>query len=57
MSFTTTGFTGSQSPNRADAFIWAMYEIFPGMTKKMNEAPVKKSQQRQRYSGGGSWMG
>ncbi len=33
-SFTTAGYTGSNSPNRADAFIWAMSELFPGMVKK-----------------------
>ena len=34
MSFTTTGFIGSKSPNRADAFIWLMTELFPGMTQR-----------------------
>lgn len=33
MSFTTTGYIGEKSPNRADWFIWAMTELFPGMTK------------------------
>lgn len=32
--FTTTGYIGQRSPNRADWFIWAMTELFPGMTKK-----------------------
>jgi len=32
--FTTTGYIGEKSPNRADWFIWAMIELFPGMTKK-----------------------
>lgn len=34
MSFTTTGYIGESSPNRGDWFIWAMIELFPGMTKK-----------------------
>ncbi len=34
MGFTTTGYIGEKSPNRADWFIWAMTELFPGMTKK-----------------------
>ena len=32
-AFTTNGYIGSQSPNRADAFIWAMSELFPGITQ------------------------
>ncbi len=32
--FTTTGYTGSLSPNRADWFVWAITELFPGLTKK-----------------------
>lgn len=40
MSFTTTGYIGEKSPNRADAFIWAMTELFPGMTKR--DKPVIK---------------
>jgi phage terminase large subunit-like protein len=32
-AFTTNGYMGSASPNRADAFIWAMSELFPGMTQ------------------------
>jgi hypothetical protein len=31
--FTTNGFIGEGSPNRADAFVWAMSELFPGLTK------------------------
>lgn len=31
--FTTTGYTGAKSPNRADGFVWGIYELFPGLTK------------------------
>lgn len=34
LSFTTTGYTGVRSPNRADWFVWAFTELFPGMIKK-----------------------
>ena len=54
-SFTTMGFIGEKSPNRADAFIWAMSELFPGMVKE--EKQKKERRPRQSYSGGGSWMG
>jgi phage terminase large subunit-like protein len=30
-AFTTTGYVGEHSPNRADAFVWAFTELFPGM--------------------------
>ena len=33
MCFTTTGYTGDRSPNRADWFVWAITELFPGMVK------------------------
>ena len=33
MAFTTTGYTGAKSPNRADWFVWGIYELFPGLTK------------------------
>lgn len=32
--FTTSGYIGESSPNRADWFVWAFTELFPGMTKK-----------------------
>lgn len=30
-AFSTVGYVGEQSPNRADALIWALTELFPGM--------------------------
>lgn len=43
-AFNTTGYTGSGSPNRADALIWALAELFPALTKgdkkpKQDERP------------------
>lgn len=32
-AFSTSGYLGSKSPNRADALIWALTELFPGMVK------------------------
>lgn len=34
LNSTTTGYTGPKSPNRLDAFVFAMTELFPGMTKE-----------------------
>lgn len=32
-AFTTIGYMGDRSPNRADAMIWALSELFPGMAQ------------------------
>lgn len=37
LNSTTTGYTGMKSPNRLDAFVFAMTELFPGMVKKVEE--------------------
>ena len=44
LSFTTTGYTGEHSPNRADAFIWAMSELFPGVVSETTQGFFKKIQ-------------
>lgn len=36
-AFSTTGYTGGSSPNRADALIWALAELFPGLTRPKRE--------------------
>jgi phage terminase large subunit-like protein len=44
-SFTTTGYTGDRSPNRADWFIWALTELFPGIANPEPEfvnTPIPK---------------
>ncbi len=43
-AFSTTGYTGEKSPNRADALIWALTELFPGIVnerKKEWTQPLK----------------
>ncbi len=42
-AFSTLGYTGQNSPNRADALIWALTELFPGMVN-----PRRKSQDKPR---------
>jgi predicted phage terminase large subunit-like protein len=54
-AFSTSGYTGPRSPNRADAHIWALAELFPALVK-----PAKKSAQadtEDHYEGEGGWMG
>lgn len=50
-AFSTFGYTGANSPNRADAAIWAITELFPGVVagpkKERKEAPKRAV----------SWMG
>jgi phage terminase large subunit-like protein len=36
-AFTTTGYTGSKSPNRGDAFVWAITELFPGVIQQRDK--------------------
>jgi len=51
-AFSTYGYTGDNSPNRADAFIWAMSELFPGMVQGRYEfAPLPKPQPETMYFG------
>lgn len=55
-AFTTTGYQGGDSPNRADALVWALTELFPGMVKKVSEAP-KLPPRAPRLPGQSTWMG
>jgi len=61
MAFTTGGFMGEKSPNRADALVWAITELFPGVIKPRKEKQAATLDVRPReYSGRGmasSWMG
>ncbi len=52
--FTTHGYTGTGSPNRADAFVWAMSELFPGIAREEAKKPKPIVQQ---HAGDGAWMG
>jgi hypothetical protein len=40
--FSTSGYTGGKSPNRADAWIWALAELFPAIVK----GPAQKVEAR-----------
>lgn len=37
--FTTYGYTGDHSPNRADAMIWALSDLFPELMKPLEDKP------------------
>lgn len=52
--FSTTGYTGEGSPNRADAFVWAFAELFPSLVAERVE---RKTQPKQRtHHGSAGWM-
>lgn len=43
-AFSTSGYMGESSPNRADAYVWAMAELFPGIVDSNRERkPVDMS--------------
>lgn len=41
-AFSTYGYTGSGSPNRADALIWALAELFPGLVRGERKKDERK---------------
>jgi phage terminase large subunit-like protein len=53
--FTTNGYVGENSPNRADAMIWAMSDLFPELTKPADDKPPSVIIQP-RLRGPNSWM-
>lgn len=48
-AFSTIGFTGSGSPNRADALIWALAEIFPALTTREKKKPEVTKNEPQSF--------
>lgn len=55
VAFTTNGYSLGGSPNRADAWVWVLTELFPGIVKEKKE-PAKKVSAH-RPLGAGGWMG
>ena len=53
--FSTYGYTGEHSPNRADAAIWALAALFPGIVKEKKEK--KKEPAANPHSHAQGWMG
>src|SRR6185312_7067364 len=54
-AFTTYGYTGDHSPNRADAMIWGLSDLFPELTKPEEPKPPPPPQFIRRPSPNG-WM-
>jgi phage terminase large subunit-like protein len=53
-AFSTVGYLGEKSPNRADSLIWALTELFPGIVKE-RKAPAPKPKSRP-FVGAQGWM-
>lgn len=51
VAFSTYGYTGSGSPNRADALIWALAELFPGLMRKREPEKTEKEDRYKSKSG------
>jgi phage terminase large subunit-like protein len=51
--FTSSGYEGSKSPDRAEAMIWAFTELFPGMTTERG----KPTEEFYNYAQEGGWLG
>lgn len=52
-AFSTVGYLGPNSPNRADALFWVLSELFPGVIAgKKNTEPVERPQFE-----GAAWLG
>lgn len=55
-AMSTMGYTGSGSPNRADALVWALTELFPGMVNP-RRTPQKRNMQLTNNPSALGWMG
>ncbi len=53
--FSTNGYTGTDSPNRADALIWALAELFPGIVRKA-KTPAKEATTHAHIQHAQGWM-
>ena len=54
-AFSTYGYTGDKSPNRADAAIWALSELFPGIVKP-KPVEQKRRETFNRSAQNQAWM-
>lgn len=55
-AFSTFGYMGEDSPNRADALIWALSELFPAITKPISEKKAQPLRSPVRVNGSAGWM-
>ena len=56
-AFSTQGYLGQGSPNRADALVWLLTELFPALTKAPKPAPKPSQGRPLDHNNGLGWMG
>lgn len=56
-AFSTRGYLGDRSPNRADAAVWALSELFPGIVRPREQVPRVLLPTGPMVSGPLAWMG
>lgn len=56
-AFSTYGYMGEGSPNRADALVWLLAELFPGLIKARKDKPKQDTQSNYAPHSAGGWMG
>jgi phage terminase large subunit-like protein len=57
VAFSTAGYTGERSPNRADAWIWVLTELFPGLTRAPPREILKPRLNLSAPPSTDAWMG
>jgi hypothetical protein len=55
-AMSTIGYVGLGSPNRADAWIWVLAELFPGLIRQKPEKEKEKQHGLPHHAGGTGWM-
>lgn len=56
-AFTTNGYIGGDSPNRADALIWSLAELFPGIIRPRKDKKAVTTNHEQSRGTSSGWMG
>ena len=56
-AFSTQGYLGQGSPNRADALVWLLTELFPALTKAPKPPPKPSQGRPLDHNNGLGWMG
>lgn len=56
-AFSTFGYMGEGSPNRADALVWVLAELFPGITRDRRAKKTEQPKPQYVHQGAGGWMG
>jgi phage terminase large subunit-like protein len=56
-AFSTAGYLGEDSPNRADALIWALSELFSGLVRNKPKPKLPGHSRESRQHATSGWMG